>query len=119
MEKKSKKSPLEHLKADLDFYQESIVEVSREIIREKVSQYPIFICHQHEVSIGEVILDRHELGTGWTVQASTLEQFVSTGLIKPEKEKDFKQAYKNPNEQMCLFVIVPEGANFVFYPYKK
>ena len=119
MEPKSKKSPLDHLKDDVDFYQESLLEVAQEIINSKVSEHPIFIAHQHEVSVGEVILDRMELGTGWTVQASTLEEFVEKGIILKEKEPQFKATYKNPLQHMCIFVIVPEGANFVFYPYKK
>jgi hypothetical protein len=46
-----------------------------------------------------------------------LEEFVEKGVIHREKKDRFIKQYKNPNEFMCLFVIVPEGANFVFYPY--
>jgi hypothetical protein len=31
----------------------------------------------------------------------------------------FLKTYKNPNDYMCIFVIVPEGANFVYFPYQK
>ncbi|WP_028295984.1 hypothetical protein [Olivibacter sitiensis] len=112
-----KDSPLRSLQKDLDFYKESIKEVAIEIVAEGLSAYPIFIAHQHEVSVGELILDRNELGTQWTIQASTLEEFVEIGLIKPERKKAFEATYKKPEDYMCLFVIVPEGANFVFYPY--
>lgn len=113
-----KLSPLKSLKKDLDFYKESIREVAIEIIAEGLSAYPIFIAHQHEVRVGELILDRNELGTQWTIQASTLEEFVEIGLIMKEKQKAFEATYKKPENYMCLFVVVPEGANFVFYPYK-
>lgn len=110
-------SPLTSLKKDLDFYKDSIREVAVEIITEGLSAYPIFIAHQHEVAVGEMILDRTELATEWSIHASTLEEFVERGVIKESRKDHFVQKYKKPEDFMCLFVVVPEGANFVFYPY--
>lgn len=112
------RSPLVGLKKDLEFYKEAIKEVSQEIVKEGFSEFPIFIAHQHVVNVGEIILDREELGTGWTIQASTLEEFIEKNIITPDKKDKFIQNYKNPNDYICLFVIVPEGANFVFSPYE-
>jgi len=114
-----KPSPLKSLRIDLNFYKESIREVAIEIIAEGLSQYPIFVAHQHQVQVGELILDREELGTQWTIQASTLEEFVEKGIILKERKAHFIKNYKKPEDYICLFVIVPEGANFVFYPYSK
>lgn len=111
-------SPLKSLKVDLDFYSDSIKEVSTEIIAEGFSLYPIFVAHQHEVSLGETILDKNELGTNWSINASSLEEFVERGVIKEELQSRFSKTFKKAEEYMCLFVVVPEGANFVFYPYK-
>lgn len=112
-----KQSPLVSLEKDLAFYAESIKEVSVEIMVEGISTSPIFVAHQHEVKLGEMILNRAELNTNWTIQASTLEEFIEKGVIKPEKKEHFLKNYKKPEEFMCVFVIVPEGANFIFYPY--
>lgn len=117
--KDKKVSPLASLKTDLDFYKEAIREVSAELRSEQYTQFPIFIAHQHEVSVGEVILDRTELGTKWTIQASSLEEFLEVGIVKGDKKDKFIQKFKNPEKFICLFVIVPEGANFVFYPFEK
>ncbi|WP_461788373.1 hypothetical protein [Pedobacter sp.] len=114
-----KQSPLVSLEKDLAFYAESIKEVAVEIMVEGISATPIFVAHQHEVKLGEMILNREELNTNWTIQASTLEEFVEKGIIKPEKKEHFVKNYKKPEEYMCVFVIVPEGANFIFYPYPK
>jgi hypothetical protein len=111
-------SPLKSLQIDLDFYSESLREVALEIMGEGYSAYPIFIAHQHEVAVGEVILDRSELETNWTVNASTLEEFVEIGIIQEDRKAAFIQNYKSAKDYMCLFVVVAEGANFVFYPYK-
>jgi hypothetical protein len=114
-----KKSPLVSLEKDLELYADSIKEVAIEIMVEGISANPIFIAHQHTVNIGEMILNREELNTEWTIQASTFEEFVEKGIINPEKKALFLKAYKKPEDYMCVFVIVPEGANFIYYPYKK
>jgi hypothetical protein len=113
----AKESPLKSLEGDLKVYNESIKEVAIEIMSEGISSYPIFVAHQHEVKLGELILDKDELNMSWTIQASTLEEFVERGIIHPEKKDKFIKQFKDPNEFMCLFVIVPEGANFIFFPY--
>ena len=113
-----KDSPLKSLQTDLDFYSDSIREVAIEIIAEGLSAYPIFIAHQHTVNFGELILDKDELGTNWSIQVSTLEEFVERNVIKPDRKARFVKHYKKPEDYMCLFVVVPEGANFVFYPYR-
>lgn len=117
-ENKKKESPLKGLQIDLDFYSDSLKEVAVEIDVEGLSSFPIFVAHQHEMKIGELIIDREELGTQWTVHASTLEEFIEMGLIKKDKKALFESNYKDPSQFMCVFVVVPEGANFVFYPYK-
>ena len=115
---KKNESPLVSLEKDLEFYSDAIKEVSVEIMVEGISAHPIFIAHQHEVSIGELILNKEELNTDWTIQASTLEEFVEKGIINKERKEQFLKAYKKPENFMCVFVIVPEGANFVYFPYK-
>jgi len=112
-----KDSPLRSLEVDLRLYSESIREIAVEIMVEGLSGYPIFVAHQHEVKLGELILDKEELNTDWNIHASTLEEFVEKSIIKKELKQRFIDSYKNPHEFMCVFAIVPEGANFVFLPY--
>jgi hypothetical protein len=112
-------SPLLSLERDLKIFKDSIHEVAVEIMMEGLSSYPIFIAHQHELKLGEVILDKNDLNSEWSIHASTLEEFTERGVIKPELKDRFVNSYKNPNEYMCVFVVVPEGANFVYFPYGK
>ncbi len=114
-----KDSPLASLETDLRLYSESLREVAVEIMVEGITSYPIFVAHQHEVSLGELILNKDDLNTEWSIHASTLEEFLEKNIIKKELKQRFTETYKNPHEFMCLFVIVPEGANFVFFPYGK
>lgn len=111
-------SPLISLERDLKFFDDSIREVATEIMVEGLSNYPIFVAHQHELQLGEVILDRHDLNSTWSIHASTLEEFLERGVIKKELRERFVDTFKNPNKFICVFVVTPEGANFVFVPYQ-
>jgi hypothetical protein len=117
-EEGKKESPLISLKKDLEFYKESLKEVAIEIMVEGLSAYPIFVAHQHEITLGELILDRFDLGTSWSIHASTLEEFIEKGIIKSTKKEAFLKSFKDASDFACLFVVVPEGANFVYFPYK-
>lgn len=112
------KSYLHTLRLDLNFYKDSIREVSNDIIAEGYSQYPIFVAHQEDVTLGETILDRQELGTNFTIQATTLEELVNKQIILAANVDRFKQAFKNPKEQCCIFLVSTHGAQFVFVPYE-
>lgn len=118
-EEKKSPSPLISLERDLKIYNESIHEVAIEIMVEGLSSYPIFVAYQHIVKLGEPILDKDDLNMEWSINASTLEEFTEKGVIKKELKDRFLKSYKNAHDYMCLFVVVPEGANFVYYPYKK
>ncbi len=67
---------LNSLKADMILYKAAIKEVADDIIKEGFSKYPVFVAHQHEVALGEVILDRDDLNTQWTINATALEELV-------------------------------------------
>lgn len=112
-----KETPLLSLKKDLSMYKETLKEVAVDVMVEGLSAYPIFIAHQHIVSVGEIIVDKEEMGTEWNINASTLEEFIEKGIIQESKKDVFLYSYKNPDDYACIFVVVPEGANFVFVPY--
>jgi len=112
------KSYLNTLRLDLNFFKDSIKEVSSDIIAEGYSKYPVFIAHQAEVKLGEVILDREELDTNFTIQATTLEELVEKQVILPKNVEKFKSAYKDPEQQCCIFLVTEHGAQFVFVPFE-
>lgn len=109
---------LAHLRGELILMKESIKETAQDIIKEGFSKYPIFIAHQAEVNIGEVILHKEDMATAWSISASTLEEFNEKGLIPDDKKQLFIQEFKNPKVQFCLFVVYNTSARFVFVPYK-
>lgn len=112
------KSYLNTLRLDLNFFKESIKEVSQDIVNEGYSKYPVFVAHQSEVKLGEVILDREELGTNFTIQASTLEELTERQIVLPKNREKFISAYKDPEKFCCIFLVTEHGAQFVFVPYE-
>lgn len=109
---------LDSLKEDIAFYNDAIKEVAYEILDKGHSEYPIFIAHEFEVNIGEVILDKDDYDRKWTINASILEELTEMGVIQKNRVEDFKKVYKNPRENMCIFLISEKGGNFIFMPYK-
>ena len=87
------------------------------VIQEQdVSDYPVFVIHQNIVDIGINIVNKETDKATWSVNASTLEEFVAKQIITLEKLEDFKRLYKSHGDELCLFVLSELGANFIFLP---
>lgn len=108
---------LHSLRMDMHIYRDSIREVSNDIINEGFSRFPVFVAHQEDVKLGEVILDREELGTAFTIQATTMEEMMEKNVILPSNAEKFKAAYKDPEKHCCIFLVTGHGAQFVFVPF--
>ncbi len=90
-----------------------------DIIRNKdVSDFPIFAMHQQELEIGIPIAEKGKVQGNWNVHASTLEEFVSKQIIKPDNIEKFKENFKEPGDHLCVFVLSELGAQFIFVPRK-
>jgi hypothetical protein len=109
---------IENLKVDLQVYDEMIKEVSSDMIMESFTQYPIFIATEHEVKMGELILEKDDHAATFSIYATTLEEMVDRKLVLEEKKNDFIQTYKDPKKFMCVMLITATIASFVFVPYK-
>jgi hypothetical protein len=113
------KKLLDTLKDDLDFYNDLLKELAVDIMAEGFSKFPVFVAHQHEVKLGEMVLDHKEYARDYSINATTIEELLEKKLIAADKENDFKQTYKDPRKFMCILFVRPDGANFIFMPYKK
>ena len=106
---------LTSLEKELKPYKSLLGNASDTIIENEVSSYPIFVLHRQLINIG-VPLNTDAITGGWSVSASTLEEFATKQLIESEKIDGFKAVYKDPTAFLCLFVIEKSGATFVFIP---
>lgn len=94
---------------------DSIKEASYQIRKRGFSDFPIFPVCKTAQPIGQLLIDKDQLHTDWNYYATYLDEFLQRGLI--EEENDFKNAFKDPDEFCCLFVVDKEFTNFVFIPY--
>ena len=103
------------LEKELSPYKKILAQASDVILDEGVSKYPIFVIHQQEMDMGVLLI---QAGTKfrWSVNASTLEEFVTKEIIFHEKAQEFIATYKDPEIYLCLFVLSELGAKFVFLP---
>jgi len=119
MNKKLSYPILDSLKEDIEFYNDSILEIASEILNNSISEYPIFVAHQHDVELGNVILDKSDFNRTWTINATIVEELLEKKIISNNKFESFKGIYKDPRKHICVFLISEKGGNFVFIPYKK
>ena len=54
----------------------------------------------------------------WSISASTIEEFMEHKLIEAGKDELFKTSYKDPEKNICIFIISEGGASVVFVPYE-
>ena len=107
------------LEEDLQDYISTMEKAQQSILDQEISNYPIFVIHQHEIELGVLLVDGPNLGLLWSVHASTLEEFMSKQIIQTDKIDSFKQVYKDTSQFYCCFVLSELGANFIFLPKKR
>ncbi len=105
------------LEEELRSYKKVLCKAADTIIDERVSSYPIFVVHKGLAELGIPLVKEEEVAGRWSVNASSLEEFVAKRLIREDRVDDFKAVYKDPAEWLCLFVVEDEDrAKFVFLP---
>ena len=103
------------LEKELKPYKKILAQAADVILDEGVSKYPIFVVHQQEIEMGVLLIEASDK-FHWSVNASTLEEFVTKEIIFHKKAPDFISTYKDPEQHLCLFVLSELGAQFVFMP---
>jgi hypothetical protein len=79
--------------------------------------YPIFTIAHESIPIGALLVGRRDLNLTWNYYASFLDEFVQRDLVAHDKQSEFTEAYKDPDEFCCLFVVDQDFTKFVFIPY--
>ena len=105
------------LMQELRPYKAMLAKASDTILEQDVSDYPIFVAHQEmEIGVGILLADAGQIQGNWSINASSLEEFTTKGLIQPDKIENFKGIYKDPKHYFCVFIARKVGATFVFIP---
>ncbi|MBS1486061.1 MAG: hypothetical protein JST43_00625 [Bacteroidetes bacterium] len=86
-------------------------------IRQSGFAYPVFAISKEEIPVGQLLIGKFELNLDWNYYASFLDEFMQRELVARDKQQDFINAYKDPDEFCCLFVVDEAFTSFVFIPY--
>ncbi len=108
---------LKALQIELTEYSGQLLEITRELLKERVTEFPVFIAHQTDVSLGELIVDLKEYEVPYSISVSTIEEFVEAGLIQSEKLAAFREAFGNPVNNMCVFWVHGDNARYILFPF--
>ncbi|MBX9851711.1 MAG: hypothetical protein K2X86_08125, partial [Cytophagaceae bacterium] len=96
---------------------DTLKEASYQMRVRKISEYPIFPMSKMDIPVGKLLIGKQEVNLEWNYYISLVEEFVQRKLVVEDKLQDFKNAYKNPEEFCCLFVVDADFTNFLFIPY--
>lgn len=112
----TKAEQLAQLQTELNGYKTALAKAADTIKENNISEYPIFIFHQHTFDAGIPIIDRTETKGNWSVNASSLEELTTKQIIQPDKTSEFIGVITSHGTDLCLFVLSELGANFIFLP---
>jgi hypothetical protein len=113
-------SNTENLKAlneQLKDISEFLAEVSVDMIDGGFTEIPVFVAHQEQAKIGEMIIDRTEFGYPFSINATTIERFVELNIIPSSQLQSFKQTLGNPRKKCCILLLTPPEPQFVFHNF--
>lgn len=96
---------------------ETLKEASYQIRKRGFSDYPIFPIGKETLPLGQLLIGKEELGINWNYYTTYLDEFVQRKIVDQDKIEVFKQAYKDPDEFCCLFVVDKDFTRFMFIPY--
>jgi len=109
---------IKSLDQDIPVYEDYLKEISEQVLREKISKYPLFIAHKEPaIALGRPIIVSEKAKTNWSINASIAEELFSKNILGQEKLDDFKTAFKDPKTHILFFILTPKEMKFLFRPY--
>ena len=106
------------ISSDFVLVADTLKEAAYQIKKRGFSEFPVFVCSQRPIEIGQMLIGVGELnGNKWNYHASIMEEFVQRKLIAEENMELFVQNFKDIEEFACLFVVDGQFTNFVFIPF--
>jgi hypothetical protein len=103
--------------ADFAAVADTLKEASYQLRVRGISAHPIFPICKEAQPIGQLLIGKAELALQWNYYFSFLDEFLQRGLIDGDRREAFLEAYRDPDEWCCLFVIDGDFVNFVYIPY--
>ena len=104
------------IEKELKVYNHIISQAKQTILDQDVTKYPIFVASKSTIELGINIIDHHTTTALWSINASSLEEFVAKNVIDSAKIDNFKQTFKNVDTFNCYFIVSDIGNQFAYLP---
>ena len=98
---------------------EMLKEVSTDIIQGGFSEFPIFVAHQEDAKIGELIIDRTEFDFPFSINATVMERLIELNILSDDRKDQFIKAFGDTSKNMCILWLYGQHSQFIFMPFKK
>lgn len=108
------KSILENLENEIKLLKEPLLETIEAIKSEGFSNYPVIICHPMPIPLGEVVLEKTELGLSFNYSATTIEDLIKMKILLVEKVKPFMLEWQKNKDHFCFLLILSDFQKFIF-----
>ena len=107
------------LESQLNEINEMLKEVSDDIIQGGFSEYPIFVAHQEDAKIGELIIDRSEFDFPFSINATVMERLIELNILTDDLKDQFIKAFGDTSKNLCILWLFGQHSQFIFMPFKK
>ena len=107
------------LESQLNEIKEMLKEVSDDIIQGGFSEYPVFVAHQEDAKIGELIIDRSEFDFPFSINATVMERLIELNILTDDRKDQFIKAFGDTSKNMCILWLFGQHSQFIFMPFKK
>lgn len=105
-----------NIEKELKVYNHIISQAKQTILDQDVTKYPIFVASKSKIELGISLIDREKTTAIWSINASSLEEFVAKNIVNAGKIEDFKKTFKNVETYNCYFIVSDIGNQFAFLP---
>jgi len=81
------------------------------------TEIPIFVAHQEQAKIGEMIIDRTEFGFAFSINATTAERLIELSILPANGLDSLKKSLSDPKKRCCILLLTPPDPQFVFHNF--
>ena len=109
---------LRSLNEDIQVIGSFLKDFSRHVIKEGISEYPVYVASFEPSNLGKPFFDRLQHKLNWYYNASILEEFVDKKVVSRAKVEEFMNTFGDPEERACVLILLEDEASFLFIPYQ-
>jgi len=104
------------IEKQLSLHNHLVTSAKQTVLDSDVTKYPIFVASKAKVELGINLIDHEKTTALWSINVSSLEEFVAKNIIDSSKVDNFKQTYKDVDNYNCYFIISSVGNQIAYLP---